>query len=428
MADSALTSWHDYAADKSLVATQDIGPTIALTRATDKAIVNSGGLIEIVASGVAGFDHNPISFASLGLSIEEARTNIYLRNRNLEHASWTKTRVTIDQNDDAGPSGDSTADKVVMDGSAATSHRIRITLAFDGASPYSVSGYAKQDEMSQILASLDTAAFPASVSAYFDFSDNTVVSTGGGEDEASIEAGPNGYSRWLLRSTSDAAGGTTTTSLAEGGSNVVDGDSVSGAFLVGFQAEVGTFSLSLIWTDGAAVTRNKDVYSTADVSFLGAANTFYFDFSTGNIDNDTTVFAFHDTTANERIVVEITGGNIHFIGVDGGVTQWDISQAAVANTDYKGAVAWAVNDIAFYLNGAQVGVDGGATLPTVTTLNIGSDHADAEQLNSNFKEDRTYNERKPNQFLEDLSNGLINERAAAGSGLGLAFGKMGMGR
>ena len=206
-----------------------------------------------------------------------------------------------------------------------------------------------------------------------------------------------------------AVGATCTINLAVGGTNSYTGDGASGAFMWGAMVEVGAFPLSVIFTDGAAVTRNKDVYSTADVSFLGAANTFYFDFSTGNIDNDTTVFAFHNGTADELIVVEITGGDIHFIGVDGGVQQWDISQAVAANTDYKGAVAWATNDIAFYINGAQVGVDGGATMPTVTTLNIGSDHADGEQLNGHFKEGRNYDVRKVNQFLDDLSSGLINE-------------------
>jgi len=55
--------------------------------------------------------------------------------------------------------------------------------------------------------------------------------------------------------------------------------------------------------------------------------------------------------------------------------------AETADTDYRAAIAYKANDIAFYLNGTQVGVDSLATIPTVTTLHIGCDFNELEQLN-----------------------------------------------
>ena len=176
----------------------------------------------------------------------------------------------------------------------------------------------------------------------------------------------------------------------------------------GAQLETGAFVTSYSKTVAASVTKNKGVVSTSDVSgFSATENTAYTKFRTGNIGQDTTVWSLHDGTANERIAVEITGGNIHFIGVDGGVTQWDISTAISADAEHQVAVAWKANDIAFYLDGSLVGVDSGATLPTLTTLNICSDHADAEQLNSTMDEFRDYNTRLRNIELQDMSNGIF---------------------
>ena len=53
-----------------------------------------------------------------------------------------------------------------------------------------------------------------------------------------------------------------------------------------------------------------------------------------------------------------------------------------AYTLYKVAAAWTLNDIAASINGATVVTDSSATLPTVTAMNIGSDYANANIINS----------------------------------------------
>lgn len=83
---------------------------------------------------------------------------------------------------------------------------------------------------------------------------------------------------------------------------------------------------------------------------------------------------FDDGTSNERIRIERNASNeIHCIVTDGGVAQCDLNLGVVANgTALKVAFAWKLNDFAASLNGAVVVTDVSGTLPTVTTLRVGS--------------------------------------------------------
>lgn len=56
--------------------TKALDPRITFTRASTATFVGADGLIKTAASGVARFDHNPTTGESLGLLVEEARTNL----------------------------------------------------------------------------------------------------------------------------------------------------------------------------------------------------------------------------------------------------------------------------------------------------------------------------------------------------------------
>ena len=56
--------------------TKVLDPRITFTRASTATFVGADGLIKTAASGAARFDHNPATGESLGLLVEEARTNM----------------------------------------------------------------------------------------------------------------------------------------------------------------------------------------------------------------------------------------------------------------------------------------------------------------------------------------------------------------
>jgi len=74
--------------------TKSLDPRITFTRASTATYVGSNGLIQIAASGVARFDHNPTTGESLGLLVEPARTNLLLNSATLSTQSATVTAAS----------------------------------------------------------------------------------------------------------------------------------------------------------------------------------------------------------------------------------------------------------------------------------------------------------------------------------------------
>jgi hypothetical protein len=66
------------------------------------------------------FDHNPTTGESLGLLVEEARTNLLVRSEEFDDASWTKASATITANESTAPDGTTTADLWTSTGSTST--------------------------------------------------------------------------------------------------------------------------------------------------------------------------------------------------------------------------------------------------------------------------------------------------------------------
>jgi len=70
-------------------------PVPSFIRASVDSFVNSQGLIEIAPPNTPRFDHDPVTLATKGLLLEEVKTHLVLQSRDLSHASWGKTRITV---------------------------------------------------------------------------------------------------------------------------------------------------------------------------------------------------------------------------------------------------------------------------------------------------------------------------------------------
>jgi hypothetical protein len=80
--------------DLNFAATKRLDPRIAFTRTSTGTFVGSNGLIQTAVSGAARFDHNPTTGESLGLLVEEARTNLLLNSATLSTQSATVTATS----------------------------------------------------------------------------------------------------------------------------------------------------------------------------------------------------------------------------------------------------------------------------------------------------------------------------------------------
>jgi hypothetical protein len=147
----------------------------AYTPTTTQPITNYIPVLETAAAGVARFDHNPITGESLGLLIEEQRTNLLTYSEDFSNAAWTKTNATISANTVVAPDGTLSADKLVENTTADVRHTVQQAQTL-GVATYTGSFYAKAGERTRVAArrtSTDTTAFGVT----FDLISGVVVST-----------------------------------------------------------------------------------------------------------------------------------------------------------------------------------------------------------------------------------------------------------
>jgi hypothetical protein len=98
------------------------------------------------------------------------------------------------------------------------------------------------------------------------------------------------------------------------------------------------------------------------------------DFESGENDSVDYGFSISDGTTANRVVIFRTATNT----ISGVVREANVTQAAIStgtitpNARYKCALAYKLNDIVFYVNGAQIGVDTSSAIPACSALSTSS--------------------------------------------------------
>ena len=75
--------------DLNFAGTKTLDPRVTFTRASTGTFVGSNGVLQTASTDVPRFDHNPTTGESLGLLVEEARTNLLLNSATLSTQSVT---------------------------------------------------------------------------------------------------------------------------------------------------------------------------------------------------------------------------------------------------------------------------------------------------------------------------------------------------
>ncbi len=154
---------------------------------------------------------------------------------------------------------------------------------------------------------------------------------------------------------------------------VTSGDAVDVAW---FDHELGSVATSPIPTFAATVTRAADRWNAPITAFpySASAGTVLFTYTPYDLTGTYHYWNVDDLTAAERILTFSVGTpSLGFIVIDGNVIQANlVGGNMVANTTFKAGSAWAVNNVAFVKDGGAPATDATATLPTVTTLFLGT--------------------------------------------------------
>jgi hypothetical protein len=402
----ALFIWGAQAENRSTVT--------AYTPTTTQPITNYIPVLQTAASGVARFDHNPTTFESLGLLIEEQRTNLLTYSEQFDNAAWTKTRSSITANTIVAPDGTLTGDKLVEDTTATSSHvLIRSSISFTSGTVYTISAYVKAAERTS-LRLLFGVGFSASPAAFFNISTGVIsANPSGNSSSASIAPVGNGWYRVSVTATADS-----TTSVGEftatlvTGTNTVSytGDGYSGIFIWGAQLESGSFSTSYIQTVASQVTRAADAASMTGANFSSwyraDEGTLYAESSTYSPTATRSSFYIGDGTGNNRhMLFAGAAGGLFAITVASGTAQSNPTSGTVAsaNSFYKISYAYAVNNFGVSGNGAAVGTDTSGILPVEVNQALIGNYTSTTVLNGHIKKLAFYPGRLSNTQLQALT-------------------------
>lgn len=316
---------------------------LTFTRASSGTYFDSAGTLQTAGTNVASFDHNPLTLASLGLAIWEARTNSLLYGRDwTQAATWIAVTMTT------------ALTATGIDGTANSA--TTLTAAAGNAT---------------ILQTLVLAAVARSFSVYMKRRTGTGtvnITRDGGTSwtDVTSQLSTTAWARVKIENTS-------VLNPVIGVQLVTNTDAVDVDYA---QDEAGAFITSAILTTVAAATRAADVCSTTDLSWFNAAEgTFVITaYTTGT--TSASLATISDGTTNNRISMSNGASNAVFNPFisTGGVTQGTLTVGSIfASAINKLVVAYKNNDCASGANGAAIVLDsttpGG--LPVVTTLYVG---------------------------------------------------------
>jgi hypothetical protein len=354
------------------------------------------------------FDHNPVTGESLGLLVEEQRTNLLVQSEDFL-TSWSRTGLLAfgsgsTVNAIAAPNGTITADLITEDTSSST-HRISQAGLTAVSGQNTVSVYAKQGPRSRNF--MINANALTNARATFNLRTGAVENVVNGA--ASIQDVGSGWYRCSVTGTSTGATSSIFLQVVDGTTETYTGDGTSGIYIWGAQLEAGAFPTSYIPTTTATVTRSADV-----ASITGTA------FSSWYRQDEGTVFAeaqslrsggrimmFDDGTTNNRWELRVTSSiptlnswsnNVQDGSASSGVNIGDPSTA------FKSVGSIALNNAAISTNGATVGLDSSLALPiAINRFFIGSFQGTGTYANGTIRRLTYWPQRLPNSTLQEIT-------------------------
>ena len=349
----------------------------AYTATTTAPITNYIPALQTAAAGVARFEHNPTTGESLGLEIEEQRTNLLLRSEEFDNASWTKIAgVTVSANQIVAPDGTLSGDKLIAQNNASN----KLIYQSFAAGTYTATVYAKAGELGGLVLTWGASG------TLFNLTTGAVrINYNTAPTASSITSVGNGWYRCSITVTlasGDSLYIGPNNNVSNGLGSGFTGDGFGGIYIWGAQLEAGTFATSYIPTVASQVTRSADSASMTGTNFSSwyraDEGTVYQNFSpigvsatdrvsmrisdsSGSFTNDITLRNFNGSATSYAVFVNGTS--------QGFISLSPVSTAGSVNSI---AVVYKTNDFAGAKNGNAIQTDTSGLLPVVNQLSFPS--------------------------------------------------------
>ena len=318
------------------------------------------------------------------LLLEGSRTNLVTQSEYFGDSSWVKYGVgvgitpIVTPNYAISPDGTQNASRLQCDlnGGNTTSDRSWLYQAIttiSGDNTFSL--YVKNNLNEEITFTLSNGS-----------SETVVVLSDG---------------KWHRLSTVKSGGGQPRIGLIGG----VGASDTADLSIYGAQLEAN-YKTSYIPTYSVSATRAKDVCNKTNASgIIGQTEgTIYVELDKDFAAASERYIAIGDgTTANRIMIIGGTNGSIRAFISDNYILQFNNSTgSAIGN--HKIALAYANNDIAFYVDGVQIALATSATIPAVSNLYVGTHETGlSESLNGGMKQALVFKTRLSNADLTTLT-------------------------
>jgi hypothetical protein len=395
-----------------------LDPRITFTRASDATYVDENGIIQTATTNVPRFTHDSVTGKSLGLLVEEARTNLLLRSEEFD-SGWTLNGMRAfgsgsTANATTAPDGTTTADLLTEDTSTGV-HNVVQTASGTSGTTYTFSVFVKVNTGGRNLRLFVPTAIFGDSGGNATFNLTTFAGAGFTGTVASqfIQAYPNGWYRLgvvTTAATADATGDFTIGLVSDTTASYT-GDDTSGVFLWGAQLEAGAFPTSYIKTEGSTATRATDIATITGTSFSqwyrqdeGAIYHAYRPFGS----DASRIYSADDGTADNLIRAIASNASesaSNYINITtAGSSQGSLGALdAYSATPQRGALAYAVNNCSYSKNGGAVFVDTSVTLPVVNKLTIGAEVNGITQLNGTISRLTFWPRRLSDSILQEIA-------------------------
>jgi hypothetical protein len=345
--------------------------------------------------------YDPVTLASLGILVEEARTNLLLQSQDFA-TTWTQDAVTVTANSTTSPDGTSNADKVIETATTAN-HRFRQIVTVSNATAYTYSVFIKAGERTWAFVEVISGA--TDVFCYVNLSTGALGGTINGT--WTVTGVGNGWYRVSCTFTTATTTAQAFNQLSTGnGVTSYAGDGTSGAFFWQAQLELGTGASSPVPTTTAAVTRAADVAAVTGLTVTTPLTIV----SSGGMTaatSTTRYMAQVDAGSSANIVLNyLNSSGIRRAFVQtASVTQADVSvSTAVAVGDqWTIASRFQTDNVRPSTAGVLGTADTSATVPTgLVNLRIGTDSVGG-QFNGTISRIRIFNRGLSDAQLQSLT-------------------------
>lgn len=311
------------------------------------------------------------------LLLEPSRTNVITQSEYITNYFTIDADVTISANVAISPEGVQNAARLKYDLANRSMYKSSMGLTGD----YSVSFWAKGDG-SNIGKTFNLRLQGTSTDQ------NIAVTLT--SDWVRVEAQTNGLNIFELTNRN---------------STTIDTGSI---LLFGFQIEAGTYPTSYIPTYGTSQTRAADnCYKTNASDVIGQTEgTLFLDISALSDDATNRRVTLSNETATNRMYVSYKNytNQIRVEVISAGVSVFDSTYSSPNITQFsKIALAYKLNDFAFYVDGTQVSTDTSGAVPTSLTAFKFEDGSGGNSFFGNVNQALLYKERLTNAELATLT-------------------------